>query len=114
MYFFGPVIVMLLFLIGSIAWKAVTGKMDNKPLEFTPQFLLSNIAGGLFGLASTVTLNAFQNWLFPVVVFAIGKGDEREKHLASWRSIVLGLIGLGLIVGIASSLVASFMFQALN
>ncbi len=113
-YFFGPALVMLLFCFGIIAWKAVTGKMDNKPLEFTPQFLLTIIASGLFGVVSTVMLNAFHNWLFPVVVFAIGQGDEREKRLASWRSVVLGLIGLGLIVGIASSLVASFMFQALN
>lgn len=113
-YFFGPVLVVLLILFGIIAWKAVTGKMDNKPLEFTPQFLLTNIAWSLFTVVNTVMLNAFQNWLFPVAVFAIGQGDEREKRLASWRSVILGLIGLGLIVGIASSLVASFMFQALN
>lgn len=61
-------------------------------------------------LALTYLLDKVQGILFPRVFFLIGKQRRSLESLKKWRMIVLTAV----ILGVASSLVASFIFQWLQ
>lgn len=59
----------------------------------------------VFGVSSIIY--SIQDWLFPSGFFAIGQGVEREQRLSKWRSLILVVIGLGLVLGVVSSVIAT-------
>ena len=57
-----------------------------------------------------ITLDKIQSILFPRVFFLIGKQRQAYENLKKWRMIIL----TALILGVVSSVIASFIFQWLQ
>jgi hypothetical protein len=82
-----------------------TVAMDVLKLDTIPSIVVVSVLCPVVGVA----LLSLRQHLFPQIVIDLGYSGELARRLASVRQVIFGLIILGLMVGVASSVIAALI-----